>query len=70
MALLTEGIKVEVLDGAAIGLSMLRSDYFTALSVASLLCLGEYLEQSTEEKSTELLKNLLRPVQRDRKSVV
>ena len=62
MALLTEGIKVEVLDGAAIGLSMLRSDYFTALSVASLLCLGEYLEQSTEEKSTELLKNLLRPV--------
>ncbi len=62
MTLLTEGVKVEVLDGAAIGFSMLRNDYFTALSVASLLSLGEYLEQSTEEKSTELLKNLLRPV--------
>lgn len=60
--LLSQGVKIEVLDAAAIGFSLLRRDYFTALSVTSLLSLGEYLEQSTESKSTELLKSLLRPV--------
>ncbi len=60
--LLNQKIKIEVLDAAAIGFSLLRRDYFTALSVTSLLSLGEYLEQSTENKSTELLKSLLRPV--------
>ncbi len=62
MTLLNKGIEIEVLDATAIGFSLLRQDYFTALSVASLLSLGEYLEQSTESKSTELLKSLLRPV--------
>ncbi len=60
-ALLTRGLKVEVLDGAAIALSLLRGHYFTAGAITTLLALGRYLEDSTEKRSTALLKGLLRP---------
>jgi len=59
--LLARGIKVEVLDAAAVGFSLWRRDYFTVTSIAALLALGEYLEQLSEDKTNGLLKNLLRP---------
>ncbi|WP_419657298.1 heavy metal translocating P-type ATPase [Desulfosarcina variabilis str. Montpellier] len=59
--LLNQGIKVETLDAAAVGLSLARGDFFTANSIVTLLSLGEYLEASSENRSTELLKSLLRP---------
>ncbi len=59
--LLSRGVKVEVLDGAAVTLSLLRGDSFTAGAIATLLALGRYLEDSTEKRSTALLKGLLRP---------
>jgi heavy metal translocating P-type ATPase len=59
--LLTDGVKVEVLDAAAVGFSLGRKDYFTANAITALLSLGEYLEQVTEAKTTGLLSSLLRP---------
>lgn len=59
--LFDEGIKVEVLDAAAVGLSLARGDFFTSNAIVSLLALGEYLEASSENRSTQLLKSLLRP---------
>lgn len=40
---------------------MLRRDYFTASAIRFTLALGEYLAQLSEDKTTNLLKNLLRP---------
>lgn len=45
-------IGVEVLDGAAIGASLLRRDFGTAGSIMFLLGIGEILEEWTEKKST------------------
>ncbi|WP_231717060.1 heavy metal translocating P-type ATPase [Desulfosarcina ovata] len=59
--LFSQGIKVETLDAAAVGLSLARCDFFTANSIVTLLTLGEHLEASSENRSTELLKSLLRP---------
>ena len=59
--LFNEGVKVEALDAAAVGLSLARGDFFTANSIVTLLFLGEYLEASSENRSTQLLKSLLRP---------
>jgi Cu2+-exporting ATPase len=59
--LFDRGLKVEVLDAAAVGMSLARGDYFTANTVVTLLALGEHLEASSEHRSTELLKSLLRP---------
>ncbi|MEA2084228.1 MAG: heavy metal translocating P-type ATPase [Thermodesulfobacteriota bacterium] len=59
--LLSAGIKVETLDGAVVGFSLLRRDFFTSNAVVFLLTLGQYLEQLSEEKATNLLKSLLRP---------
>ena len=44
-------IEVPVLDGAAIGVSVLRGDYTTAGSVMFLLGIGEVLEEWTHKKS-------------------
>lgn len=60
-ALFTEGIKIDVLDASAVGFSLLRKDYFTANSIVAMLALGQYMEQISEQKSTGLLKSLLRP---------
>ncbi|WP_027721791.1 heavy metal translocating P-type ATPase [Maridesulfovibrio zosterae] len=59
--LFDRGVKIEVLDGTVKALSLLRGDYFTSNSVGALLSLGEYLEDESEQKSTDLLKTLLKP---------
>jgi len=58
---LNQGIKVETLDATAVGLSLLRKEYFTASMISALLSLGRYLEQMTEAQTTSLLQSLLRP---------
>lgn len=55
------GVKVEVLDGAAVLFSLIRRDFFTASSIVFLLSVGEYLEEQSEDRSTGLLKSLLKP---------
>lgn len=73
--LMNEGLRVPVLDGAAVGMSLLRRDFFTANAIVAMLSLGEYLEKASEAKTTDLLKNLLRPqvetlwVERDGKEI-
>ncbi|MBI9112762.1 heavy metal translocating P-type ATPase [Maridesulfovibrio ferrireducens] len=59
--LFTRGVKIEVLDGTVKTLSLLRGEYFTSNSIGALLSLGEYLEDQSEQKSTDLLKTLLKP---------
>ncbi len=56
-----KGVKVEVLDGAAVLFSLARRDFFTASSIVFLLSVGEYLEEQSENRSTGLLKSLLKP---------
>lgn len=46
-------IEVPVLDGTAIGVSVLRSDFATAGSVMFLLEIGELLEEWTHKKSVD-----------------
>lgn len=46
-------IEVPVLDGTAIGISILRNDYDTASSVMFLLGIGEILEEWTRKKSVD-----------------
>ncbi|MFW6342780.1 MAG: heavy metal translocating P-type ATPase, partial [Halothiobacillaceae bacterium] len=60
-ALLTRGIKVEVLDAIAVGLSASRGMYFTANATAGLMALAGYLEEKTERQSDRMLRRLLRP---------
>lgn len=60
-SLIDEGLTVEVLDAAAIGLAAARGEHFTANATQFLLDLGEYLEQSTARHSDELLRRLLKP---------
>lgn len=59
--LVTEGLRVEVLDATVIAMLIARKDYFTAGSLNFLLTLGRYLEQSTEYKSDKMLKSLIKP---------
>ncbi|MBQ9686573.1 MAG: heavy metal translocating P-type ATPase [Oscillospiraceae bacterium] len=46
-------LTVEVLDGVAIGVSMLTGDFNTAGSVQFLLKLGDYLDEWTHKKSVD-----------------
>ncbi len=57
----TKGIKIEVLDAVAVSFCLLRKDYFTAGSILFLLSVGEYFEELSEDRSTDLLKSLLKP---------
>lgn len=57
----SRGVKVEALDGAAVLFSLIRRDFFTASSIIFLLSVGEYLEEQSENRSTGLLKSLLKP---------
>lgn len=59
--LLTRGIKVEVLDAIAIGLSARNGEHLTANTTAFLMELGGYLEKKTERQSDSMLRKLLRP---------
>ncbi|MYL85177.1 heavy metal translocating P-type ATPase [Desulfovibrio aerotolerans] len=60
-ALFSGGLKVETLDATAIVMALARGKYFTAGSITTLLALGQYLEGQSEQRSTQLLKGLLRP---------
>lgn len=59
--LVSDGVRIEVLDASAKLLSLLRGDYFTANAIGALLDLGEYVEATSEQRSTDLLKRLLTP---------
>ncbi len=61
MTLWTRGVKIEVLDAVAVSFCLVRRDYFTAGSILFLLSVGEYLEELSEDRSTDLLKSLLKP---------
>jgi len=61
ITLWTRGIKVEVLDASAVLFCLVRRDYFTATSIVFLLSVGEYLEELSENRTTGLLKSLLKP---------
>lgn len=56
-------ISVEVLDAIAVGLSVWRGDYKTAMVTQSLISLGEYMEQKTSRNSDQLLAELMHPQQ-------
>ena len=51
--LLQGKLRVEVLDGISVGLSMVRREFNTASSVMFLLGLGELLEEWTHKKSVD-----------------
>ena len=51
--LLQGNLRVELLDGLSIGISMVRRDFATAGSVMFLLGLGELLEEWTHKKSVD-----------------
>jgi len=73
--LVNRGIKIEVLDAIAIGLSAGRGEYLTANITDFLMQLGSYLENRTKRQSDDMLRRLLRPepvlawVERDGKLV-
>ncbi|MGP1612652.1 MAG: heavy metal translocating P-type ATPase [Catonella sp.] len=52
-------VEVALLDGAAVGVSVLRGDFRTAGSVMFLLKIGELLEEWTEKKTTADLAGVL-----------
>jgi len=60
VVLFTKGLKVEVLDSAVLIFCLMRKDFFTANAVVFLLTLGDYLEDLSEDKSTALLKSLVK----------
>ncbi len=61
ITLWTRGVKVKVLDGSAVLFCLVRRDFFTAASIVFLLSVGEYLEELSENRTTGLLKSLLKP---------
>lgn len=59
--LINRGIKVEVLDAVALGLSAGKGEHLTANITGLLMELGGYLEMKTERQSDRMLRRLLRP---------
>jgi Cu2+-exporting ATPase len=59
--LVTEGLKVEVLDACVRLMSLARRDYFIGNTVGAMLSFAAYMEESTTRDANDLLKNLLRP---------
>ena len=59
--LVTQGVKVPVLDGAAVGLSVWRKEWMTANVTQFLLELGEYLQESTERRGLAALGPIVAP---------
>ena len=59
--LINRGIKIEVLDAIAIGLSAGRGEFATANITDFLMQLGGYLEKKTERQSDHMLRRLLKP---------
>lgn len=60
-ALVHKGIKIEVLDALAVGMSAARGEVYAANFTVLLLAFGAYLERRTERRSDRLLQRLLRP---------
>ncbi|WP_083240254.1 heavy metal translocating P-type ATPase [Methyloceanibacter methanicus] len=58
-SLLTQGVTVEVLDATAVSLGAARGRYGTALLTDELMATGDYLEETTERHSEDLLSHLL-----------
>lgn len=58
-ALFSRGLCVEVLDAAALSISIFRGDFGAAATTLTFLNLGEYLEASTSQSSTDLLRRML-----------
>jgi len=58
-ALVTKGVCVEALDATALGVALGRADYGTAAGTMTMLNTGEYLEATTSETSTDLLRRLI-----------
>ena len=58
-ALVSRGLTIEVLDAAAISIAMGRRDFGTAAATLTLTSLGNYLEATTTQTSTDLLRRLL-----------
>ncbi len=59
--LITEGLKVEVLDAGVRIFSLSRREYFISNSVGALLTLASYLEHESTSQANDLLKTLLSP---------
>lgn len=59
--LVQRGVKVPVLDALSIGVTAARGEYVTANSARFLLSLAGYLEDSSAQRSDDLLQALLRP---------
>ena len=58
-ALITRGLSVEALDSAALTIALLRRDFGTASATLTLLNVGNYLEATTSQASTDLLRRML-----------
>ncbi|MDR0579233.1 MAG: heavy metal translocating P-type ATPase, partial [Campylobacteraceae bacterium] len=56
--LIKSGLTSKVLEAMAVGVSLARKDYTAANSTNALLELGEYIEETTVQKSDELIKEL------------
>lgn len=59
--LLTNGLTSHVLESLAVVVSLYRKDYTAANFTSLLLEAGEYIEESTADKSDALLRQLIRP---------
>ncbi|WP_321779574.1 heavy metal translocating P-type ATPase [Sulfurimonas sp.] len=55
------GITSHVLESLAVGVSLWRKDYTAANFTSLLLEAGEYIEESTSDRSDNLLRELIRP---------
>ncbi len=55
------GITSHVLESLAVGVSLWRKDYTAANFTSLLLEAGEYIEESTSDRSDALLRELIRP---------
>ncbi|MDR2100637.1 MAG: heavy metal translocating P-type ATPase [Campylobacteraceae bacterium] len=59
--LIKSGLTSKVLEAMAVSVSLARRDYTAANSTNALLELGEYIEETTVQKSDELIKELGKP---------
>lgn len=60
-SLISEGVRVELLDALAVSIGALRGGFATAVTTDLLMGAGEYLEETTIRHSGELLQELLMP---------
>lgn len=59
--LFTDGLTSNVLESSAVAVSIYRQDYLAANSTNAMLALGEYIEETTVQKSDDLIKHLAKP---------